>query len=236
MAIAIAREGGIGIIHKNMSIEKQVDEVDKVKRSENGVIVNPFSLTADHYVYDANDLMAKYKISGVPIVDKKGKLVGILTNRDLRFLTDFNIKISEVMTREDRITSYNVCYTKLLRSIYPFLKVNVPDNASIIDVGTGAGFPAIPLKIFKETVDITLLDSLNKRVNFLADVSNTLNLNAVCVHGRAEEFGQKQEYREKFDIATARAVASLPELCEYCLPFVKVGGIFVSLKGSYNFV
>ena len=104
MAIAIAREGGIGIIHKNMPIEKQVDEVDKVKRSENGVIVNPFSLTADHYVYDANDLMAKYKISGVPIVDKKGKLVGILTNRDLRFLTDFNIKISEVMTYENLVT------------------------------------------------------------------------------------------------------------------------------------
>lgn len=105
MAIAIAREGGIGVIHKNMTIEQQVDEVDKVKRSENGVIVNPFSLTADHFVYDANDLMAKYKISGVPIVDKKRKLVGILTNRDLRFLTDFNIKISEVMTKENLVTA-----------------------------------------------------------------------------------------------------------------------------------
>jgi len=105
MAIAIAREGGIGIIHKNMTIEQQVDEVDKVKRSENGVIVNPFSLTADHYVYDANDLMAKYKISGVPIVDKRGILVGILTNRDLRFMTDFNIKISEVMTKERLVTA-----------------------------------------------------------------------------------------------------------------------------------
>jgi len=104
MAIAIAREGGIGVIHKNMTIEKQVDEVDKVKRSENGVIVNPFSLTAEHYVYDANELMAKYKISGVPIVDKKGKLVGILTNRDLRFLTDFNIKIVEVMTKDKLVT------------------------------------------------------------------------------------------------------------------------------------
>ena len=104
MAIAIAREGGIGIIHKNMSIERQCDEVDKVKRSENGVIVNPFSLTAEHYVYDANDLMAKYKISGVPIIDKKGILVGILTNRDLRFLTDFNIKINEVMTKENLVT------------------------------------------------------------------------------------------------------------------------------------
>lgn len=103
MAIAIAREGGIGIIHKNMSIEQQTTEVDKVKRSENGVIVNPFFLSPDHYVYDANDLMAKYKISGVPICED-GKLVGILTNRDLRFLSEFNIKISEVMTKDNLVT------------------------------------------------------------------------------------------------------------------------------------
>ena len=104
MAIAIAREGGIGIIHKNMSIEKQVDEVDKVKRSENGVIVNPFSLTENHYVYDADELMAKYKISGVPIVDGSGKLVGIITNRDMRFLTDFSTKIGDVMTKDNLVT------------------------------------------------------------------------------------------------------------------------------------
>ena len=105
MAIAIAREGGIGIIHKNMSIEQQAEEVDKVKRSENGVIVNPFSLTEDHIVKDADDLMGKFKISGVPIVDDKGKLVGIITNRDMRFLTDFNAKISEVMTKDNLITA-----------------------------------------------------------------------------------------------------------------------------------
>lgn len=104
MAIAIAREGGVGIIHKNMTIEKQQDEVDKVKRSENGVIVNPFFLSPDHYVYDANELMSKYKISGVPICEN-GKLVGILTNRDLRFVTDFNIRIKEVMTHENLVTA-----------------------------------------------------------------------------------------------------------------------------------
>ena len=87
MAIAIAREGGVGIIHKNMSIEQQADQVDRVKRSENGVIVNPFFLSPDHYVNDANQLMAKYKISGVPIC-RDGKLVGIITNRDLRFMTE----------------------------------------------------------------------------------------------------------------------------------------------------
>ena len=105
MAIAIAREGGIGIIHKNMSIEQQCDEVDKVKRSENGVIVNPFSLTEDRYVYDADELMGKYKISGVPIVDKTGHLVGIITNRDMRFLTDFNLRIRDVMTKENLVTA-----------------------------------------------------------------------------------------------------------------------------------
>ena len=105
MAIAIAREGGIGIIHKNMTIERQADEVDKVKRSENGVIVNPFYLSKDHTAADANELMAKYKISGVPICDEDHKLIGIITNRDMRFLTDFNAKIEDVMTKENLVTA-----------------------------------------------------------------------------------------------------------------------------------
>ena len=104
MAIAIAREGGIGIIHKNMTIEQQVDEVDKVKRSENGVIVNPFFLSPQDSVFDADALMGKYKISGVPVVEN-GKLVGILTNRDLRFITDYNQKIGEVMTKDNLVTA-----------------------------------------------------------------------------------------------------------------------------------
>ena len=106
MAIAIAREGGIGVIHKNMPIEKQADQVDRVKRSENGVIVNPFFLTPDHYVSDANQLMAKYKISGVPIC-RDGKLVGIITNRDMRFMSDsdYNQRISDVMTHEQLVTA-----------------------------------------------------------------------------------------------------------------------------------
>mgnify|MGYP000949131199 FL=1 len=104
MAIAIAREGGVGVIHKNMSIEAQADQVDRVKRSENGVITNPFYLSPDHIVADANELMAKYKISGVPIC-RNGKLVGILTNRDMRFLTDYSQKIEEVMTKDHLITA-----------------------------------------------------------------------------------------------------------------------------------
>lgn len=104
MAIAIAREGGIGIIHKNMSIEKQVDEVDKVKRSENGVIVNPFFLSPNDTVSDADGLMGKYRISGVPIVEN-GKLVGIFTNRDLRFIADPNQPVGEAMTKDNLITA-----------------------------------------------------------------------------------------------------------------------------------
>ena len=105
MAIAMARQGGIGIIHKNMSIEAQAEEVDKVKRSENGVITDPFSLSADHTLQDADDLMAKFRISGVPITKEDGTLVGIITNRDLKFETDFTKKISESMTSEGLITA-----------------------------------------------------------------------------------------------------------------------------------
>ena len=105
-------------------------------------------------------------------------------------------------------------------------------GASVIDVGTGAGFPGLPLKIFRDDIDLTLLDSLKKRVNFLQEVINALQLkNAAAIHSRAEEGARNKLYREGFDIAVSRAVARLPVLCEYCLPFVKVGGYFVALKG-----
>ncbi|MFG6383939.1 MAG: IMP dehydrogenase [Lachnospiraceae bacterium] len=104
MAIAMARQGGIGIIHKNMSITAQAEEVDKVKRSENGVITDPFSLSPEHTLQDADNLMAKFRISGVPITEN-GKLVGIITNRDLKFEEDFSKKIKESMTSEELITA-----------------------------------------------------------------------------------------------------------------------------------
>ena len=104
MAIAMARQGGIGIIHKNMTIEQQAEEVDKVKRSENGVITDPFYLSPEHSLADANELMAKFRISGVPITEGK-KLVGIITNRDLKFETDFSKKIKESMTSEGLVTA-----------------------------------------------------------------------------------------------------------------------------------
>ena len=105
MAISMARQGGIGIIHKNMSIEAQALEVDKVKRSESGVIVDPFFLSKDHTIQDADDIMARYKISGVPIVDGNNKLIGIITNRDIKFEADFTKKVDEVMTKENLVTA-----------------------------------------------------------------------------------------------------------------------------------
>ena len=102
----------------------------------------------------------------------------------------------------------------------------------ILDVGTGAGFPAIPIKIFKPNVEIVLLDSLSKRVEFLKKVAAELNLeNVTCIHGRAEDLARQNNFRESFDLVTARAVARLNIIAEYCLPFVKVGGTFAALKG-----
>ena len=105
MAISMARQGGIGIIHKNMSIEEQALEVDKVKRSESGVIVDPFYLSKDNTLQDADDIMARYKISGVPIVDESHKLIGIITNRDIKFEDDMTKNIEDVMTKENLVTA-----------------------------------------------------------------------------------------------------------------------------------
>lgn len=107
MAIAMARQGGLGVVHKNMTVAQQADEVRKVKRSESGVIIDPFFLTPTNLVADAEELMSRYRISGVPIVEtmENRKLVGIITNRDMRFVTDYQIKIEEVMTKDHLVTA-----------------------------------------------------------------------------------------------------------------------------------
>ncbi len=110
---------------------------------------------------------------------------------------------------------------------------DIPKGAKVIDVGTGAGFPGIPLKIMRPDLEVLLLDSLNKRITFLKEVVNDLGLTDVsCLHGRAEELGINDNYREQYDLCGSRAVASLSVLCEYCLPFVKPGGLFISYKSS----
>ncbi len=119
-----------------------------------------------------------------------------------------------------------------LDSVLPFKYFELSGYEKLIDVGTGAGFPSIPLRILHNNLEITLLDSLKKRLNFLDELLNTLCISGELVHGRAEDFGNNADFREKFDIATARAVANLTVLSEYCMPFVKVGGHFVALKGN----
>ena len=109
--------------------------------------------------------------------------------------------------------------------------LNIEKNNKVIDIGTGAGFPGVPMKILRKNIDLTLLDSLNKRIVFLDKLSEKIGVEYSTIHGRAEEFGQKNDYRENFDLAVSRAVAPLNILCEYTLPFVKVGGYFAALKG-----
>lgn len=118
-----------------------------------------------------------------------------------------------------------------LDSIFP--QKYFKNNAKIIDIGAGAGFPSLPLKIVRDDLDFTLLDSLNKRVTFLNNTINALTLtNIKAIHGRAEDFSKNVNYREKFDIVTARAVANLKVLSEYCLPFIKIGGQFIAYKSA----
>jgi IMP dehydrogenase len=137
MAIAMARQGGLGIIHKNMSIEQQAEQVDKVKRSESGVISDPFFLTPEQQVFDAEHLMGKYRISGVPIVNNREeqKLVGILTNRDLRFISDFSIIISDVMTKENLVTApvgTTLAEAEKILQKYKIEKLPLVDNDGIL--------------------------------------------------------------------------------------------------------
>lgn len=118
-----------------------------------------------------------------------------------------------------------------LDSIAPLKVIDFKKDSKIIDVGTGAGFPGIPIKIIREDLDFTFLDSLNKRINFLKEVSEKISLEkAEFIHSRAEEAGKNKDFREKYDYAVSRAVANLKVLCEYCIPFVKVGGYFISFK------
>ncbi len=118
-----------------------------------------------------------------------------------------------------------------LDSIAPLSVIEIKKDSKIIDVGTGAGFPGIPLKIVREDLDFTFMDSLNKRINFLKEVSDKVGFDKVeFIHSRAEDAGKNKNYREKYDYAVSRAVANLKVLCEYCIPFVKVGGYFIAFK------
>lgn len=142
-------------------------------------------------------------------------------------LLEWNNKINLTTITDDE----DIDVKHFLDSISPLNVIDFKDK-SVIDVGTGAGFPGLPIKIVEKSIKLTLLDSLNKRINFLDEVISSINAdNAVTVHGRAEDAARDKEYRENYDIAVSRAVANLPVLLEYCMPFVKVNGYFVCLKG-----
>ena len=144
-----------------------------------------------------------------------------------RFLAEYNEKVNLTT-----ITDYDEVMIKhFLDSILLIKQYDLPEGASLIDVGTGAGFPSVPLKLYRPDLKITLLDSLNKRIIFLKELCGLLEIEVKCIHGRAELTAREEMYRESFDIATARAVAPLNVLAEYCLPFVKVGGVFIAMKG-----
>lgn len=149
-------------------------------------------------------------------------------NRYYELLVEWNKKINLTAITEPK----DVAIKHMIDSLSCYRDKLFYENASLIDVGTGAGFPGLPLKIFCPSLKLTLLDSLNKRVKFLQLVVDELGLKDVeVIHARSEEAARNRNYREKFDIATARAVARLPIICEYCLPFVKTGGVFIALKG-----
>ncbi len=143
-------------------------------------------------------------------------------------LLEWNEKINLTAITEPEEVLFKHFYDCLLF----FKNIEVPQNAKVIDVGTGAGFPGVVLKIARPDIKLTLLDGLNKRLVFLNELMAALELDAKTVHLRAEDGGKNPACREQYDIACARAVAALPVLCEYCIPFVKVGGRFVAMKGS----
>lgn len=147
--------------------------------------------------------------------------------RDL--LKQWNQKINITSIEDDE----EIYLKHFIDSILLLNKDNINENKKIIDVGTGGGFPGLPLKIMNNNYKITLLDSLRKRIDFLQEVADALNLSDVkLIHGRAEDFGQNKEYREIYDICVSRAVAPLNVLSEYCIPFVKVGGYFAAYKSN----
>lgn len=144
-----------------------------------------------------------------------------------RLLVEWNAKINLTAITDPR----EIAVKHFLDSVLPLKMLDIPQNASVIDIGTGAGFPGLPMKILRPDIKLTLLDSLNKRVNFLKEVCATFGIDAVCIHNRAEDGARKRELREQFDVVSARAVAAMPILAEYCLPYVKIGGVFAALKG-----
>lgn len=172
---------------------------------------------------DRNIFVKGLEESGFEIIESKIEKFDIFS----RLLVEWNEKMNLTAVTDPE----GISVKHFLDSVVPLTVLDIKEDAKVIDVGTGAGFPGVPLKIMREDFEFTFMDSLNKRINFLNEVSSQLNFKkAEFVHARAEEAGKNKQYREKFDVAVSRAVANMKVLCEYCLPFVKVGGIFAAFK------
>ena len=172
---------------------------------------------------DRERLLAGAARFGLTLDDKQAALFDTYSN----FLIEYNEKVNLT-----RITDpAEITEKHFVDSIAPLSMARLPGGASVIDVGTGAGFPGVPMKIARPDLRLTLLDSLQKRLEFLRQLSERLGLENALVHARAEQGGVDPALREHFDAAVSRAVARLPALCEYCLPYVRVGGVFFALKG-----
>ena len=168
----------------------------------------------------------------VPICESFGLTLDDTAKARLNTYGNLLVEWNEKMNLTAITEPEEVLYKHFLDCLLFFKNVDVKQRAKVIDVGTGAGFPGMVLKIARPDIELTLMDGLNKRLTFLNAVLNELKLDAKTIHARAEDGGKNKDFREKYDIACARAVANLPVLCEYCIPFVKIGGHFVAMKGS----
>lgn len=169
-----------------------------------------------------NEFSELFEKGGMTVTEEQYSLL----DKYAELLVEYN----KVMNLTGITDPQGISEKHFLDSLLVFKLADINEKSTVIDVGTGAGFPGVPMKLYHPDLDVTLLDSLNKRINFLTAVSDaTLPMN--CIHARAEEGGRKTELREKFDISIARAVAALPTLAEYCLPYVKFGGSFIAMKG-----
>lgn len=168
------------------------------------------------------------------LLKKQADSLGVLL--DEKMLSDFDI-YAEMLVETNKqfnltaITDPNEIVIKHFADSLSLLCMDIKEDAKIIDVGTGAGFPSIPVMIARRDIKFTLIDGSGKKLNFVNEVCDKLSLNAEILHTRAEELGKNPKYREKYDYATARAVSAMRELSEYCIPFVKVGGNFIAMKG-----
>lgn len=164
------------------------------------------------------------------LFEKEGMIVNDRQYEQLDKYAELLVEYNKVMNLTGITDPQGISEKHFLDSLLIYKYADIKQNASVIDVGTGAGFPGLPMKLYRDDIEITLLDSLNKRVKFLETVCSE-TLPAVCIHARAEEGGRKKELRDSFDYAVARAVAAMPVLAEYCMPYVKQDGYFIAMKG-----